>query len=360
MPSVNSYIGRGLRHPMLRAMLAPCYGGPMRFAGLLVPVALVGAACTAACARGGPKASLMARISGGSFAMGSDAQDANENEKPVHQVTVADFWLDRTEVTVGAYAACVRAGKCGEPEPYTPERGNYRVFCNWRHPEGRAAHPINCVDYEQATAFCTWAGKRLPSEEEWEYAARAGAENRKFPWGNDQPNATRLNACGDECTKNLIAQRFPGGKPMYSGNDGWPGRKLSRRGFQAWRAGSGRQRVGMDVIPVRNLRRQEFGTQARPARRKLGRWRRPHRTRHQSISPGSIKSRAVSWLSLCEVALHFVAANPCACANSVVTNTTATASAYTRRQRGSWARTSAARASVPRSMSRAGTSCGRA
>jgi formylglycine-generating enzyme required for sulfatase activity len=164
----------------------------------------------------------MARISGGSFAMGSDAQDANENEKPVHQVTVADFWLDRTEVTVGAYAACVRAGKCGEPEPYTPERGNYRVFCNWRHPEGRAAHPINCVDYEQATAFCTWAGKRLPSEEEWEYAARAGAENRKFPWGNDQPNATRLNACGDECTKNLIAQRFPGGKPMYSVNDGWP------------------------------------------------------------------------------------------------------------------------------------------
>jgi formylglycine-generating enzyme required for sulfatase activity len=164
----------------------------------------------------------MAHISGGSFAMGSDASDANEDEKPVHPVTVADFWLDRTEVTVGAYAGCVRAGKCGEPEPHTAERGNYRVFCNWHHPEGRATHPINCVDYEQARAFCAWAGKRLPTEEEWEYAARAGAEGRKFPWGNDEPTPARLNACGAECSKNLIAQRFPGGKPMYPGNDGWP------------------------------------------------------------------------------------------------------------------------------------------
>jgi formylglycine-generating enzyme required for sulfatase activity len=164
----------------------------------------------------------MAQIAGGSFAMGSNASDANENEKPVHQVTVADFWLDRTEVTVGAYAGCVRTGKCGEPEPYTAERGNYRVFCNWHHPEGRAAHPINCVDYEQARAFCAWEGKRLPTEEEWEFAARAGAEGRKFPWGNDEPTPARLNACGDECSKNLIAQRFPGGKPMYPANDGWP------------------------------------------------------------------------------------------------------------------------------------------
>jgi formylglycine-generating enzyme required for sulfatase activity len=194
----------------------------MRFVGLLFPAAIIGAACATTCARGGPKASDMAEIPGGTFAMGSDAADANENEKPVHKVTVANFRLDRTEVTVGAYAECMRAGKCSEPELYTAERGNYRVFCNWHHPEGRASHPINCVDYEQARVFCAWAGKRLPTEEEWELAARAGGEGRKFPWGNDEPSPTRLNACGAECTKNLIAQRFPGGKTMYSASDGWP------------------------------------------------------------------------------------------------------------------------------------------
>jgi len=194
----------------------------MRFAGLLVPLALAGAvACAATCVRGGPKASLMAQIAGGTFAMGSVAQDANDNEKPVHQVTVADFWLDRTEVTVGAFADCVHAGKCSEPEAYTAERGNFRVFCNWRHPEGRASHPVNCVDYHQATAYCAWTGKRLPTEEEWEYAARAGNEGRKFPWGNDEPTAARLNACDESCAKNLVAQRFPGVKPMYPGSDGW-------------------------------------------------------------------------------------------------------------------------------------------
>ena len=196
----------------------------MRFAGVLFGVALAGAACAATCARDVRSRGDdgMANIPGGTFAMGSDAVDANENEKPVHTMTVASFRLDRTEVTVKAYGDCVLAGKCSEPERFTDERGNYRVFCNWNHPEGRATHPINCVDYEQAKAFCTWAGKRLPTEAEWEYAARAGSEGRKYPWGNDEPGATRLNACGEECPRNLIAQRFPGGKSLYPSSDGWP------------------------------------------------------------------------------------------------------------------------------------------
>lgn len=194
----------------------------MRFVGLFLPAALVCAACAATCARSGRTASAMVEIPGETFAMGSDAADANANEKPVHQVTVAGFRLDRTEVTVGAYAECVRKGKCSEPESYKAERGNYRVFCNWNHPEGRANHPVNCVDYEQARAYCAWVGKRLPTEEEWELAARGGTESRRFPWGNNQPGPTRLNACGLECTKNLVAQRFPGGNPMYPASDGWP------------------------------------------------------------------------------------------------------------------------------------------
>jgi formylglycine-generating enzyme required for sulfatase activity len=78
------------------------------------------------------------------------------------------------------------------------------------------------VDYDQARTFCAWAGKRLPTEEEWEYAARAGAEGRKFPWGNDKPDQTRLNGCGEECTKNLRAHRFPSGAALYPASDGWP------------------------------------------------------------------------------------------------------------------------------------------
>ena len=166
----------------------------------------------------------MIEIPGGVFAMGTDDKDANLNEKPVHQVKVASFRLDRTEVTVEAYGACVAAGKCGEPERYLGERGNYRTFCNWRHPEGRGNHPVNCVDFQQAASFCAWAGKRLPTEEEWEYAACGGAEGRKYPWGNDEPGPTRLNACGAECPANLVAKRFFGVAPMYpaQGKDAWP------------------------------------------------------------------------------------------------------------------------------------------
>jgi formylglycine-generating enzyme required for sulfatase activity len=167
-------------------------------------------------------------VRGGTFAMGSDDPDANANERPVHPVTVASFDLDRTEVTVKAYDLCVQAGKCSAPESYLDERGNYRSFCNWHHPQDRAQHPVNCVDFQQAASFCAWAGKRLPTEEEWEYAARAGsrteekADARKYPWGNAPPDQTRLNACGSECPQNLTAKRFPSASPMYAASDGWP------------------------------------------------------------------------------------------------------------------------------------------
>jgi sulfatase modifying factor 1 len=161
-------------------------------------------------------------IPGGSFLMGSDAPDASEDERPVHRVTVATFRLDRTEVTVKAYRACVEARACTEPDGYAPEKGNYHVFCNWKRPDRRDNHPINCVDLRQAKAFCAWARKRLPTEEEWEYEARGGSEGRKYPWGNDPPTEHRLNACGSECSSHLIANRFPGGRGLYPASDGWP------------------------------------------------------------------------------------------------------------------------------------------
>ena len=164
----------------------------------------------------------MVAIPGGVFGMGTDNPNANRDERPMHSVTVRDFSLDRTEVTVAAFGRCVAAGSCSEPEAYRDGRRDYRVFCNWKHPADRSTHPVNCVDFGQATAYCVWAGKRLPSEEEWEYAAKGGGEGRLFPWGNAPLAETRLNACGIGCPENLAAKGFPAPPPLYAVDDGWP------------------------------------------------------------------------------------------------------------------------------------------
>ena len=119
------------------------------------------------------------RIPGGSFMMGSTSEDDAE---PVHRVTLGSFEMTRTEVTVAQYRACVTAGKCTKP-------GTGR-YCNWGK-RGRDAHPVNCVDWSQARAFCGWAGGRLPSEARWEYAARSGGKSWTYPWGNAAPTCSR-------------------------------------------------------------------------------------------------------------------------------------------------------------------------
>ncbi|MBN2497042.1 MAG: formylglycine-generating enzyme family protein [Deltaproteobacteria bacterium] len=116
-------------------------------------------------------------ISGGAFLMGSDAGETAE--MPVHQVTVPSFEMTRTEVTVGQYRYCVDNGVCIEPDDYT-----VNFYCNWGQ-TGRDDHPVNCVDWNQALVFCEWVGGRLPSEAEWEYAARSGGQDITYPWGED-------------------------------------------------------------------------------------------------------------------------------------------------------------------------------
>lgn len=105
---------------------------------------------------------------------------AGTTEVDGKRVDVAAFSLDRTEVTVEAYAACVAAKRCTKPASDSP-------LCNWKHRDVRSQHPINCVTYGQATAFCESIQKRLPTAAEWQLAA-GGSEARTYPWGAERPS----------------------------------------------------------------------------------------------------------------------------------------------------------------------------
>ncbi len=165
-------------------------------------------------------------IPGGMFYIGSPDFDARET--PVHGVSLSSFCLDRTEVTVAAYAKCVATGACEPaavevtPGSMTPHQiALENPACNGNRAD-RQNHPVNCVDWNQAAAYCTWIDRRLPTEAEWEYAA-IGTENRVFVWGNDRPTAKHFNGCGSECIGLVrdIVER-PTFKPLYDGDDGWP------------------------------------------------------------------------------------------------------------------------------------------
>lgn len=156
----------------------------------------------------------MVMIPGGTFRMGS-ARGDDQSERPVTRVTLRSFWMDRTEVTVLSYAACVEAGRC--------ERVlNLGDSCNWRMRD-RDSHPMNCVSWNEARRYCSWIGKRLPTEAEWEYAAR-GRDGREYPWGNEAPNDTLLRWSGG-CGRTLCVDRtspvgsHPSGRSAFGLDD---------------------------------------------------------------------------------------------------------------------------------------------
>jgi len=196
---------------------------------------LVGLFAVAACAgtsrhpsdRSAPAAACpsgMVLVPSGTYSMGDD--DGDPDEKPAHQVTVTAFCIDRTEVTVAMYGECARRASCS-PAPTTvdwpgideKDRAFDNQFCTGGRAD-RADHPINCVEWGQADAYCRAAGKRLPTEEEWEYAAR-GTDGRTYPWGDAAPSASLLNTCAAECVAMGVRMGRPGWKPMFDASDGW-------------------------------------------------------------------------------------------------------------------------------------------
>jgi sulfatase modifying factor 1 len=185
----------------------------------------------------------MVWIPNGEFTMGTDGQIGWADEKPAHRVQVDGFWMDQTDVTNAQFRAFVEAtnyvttaekpvdaqeilrqSRPGTPPPpkekllpgslvFQPTGGpvnDLRDFsqwwrwtpgANWRHPEGPGTstegkddHPVVHVSWDDAVAYATWAGKRLPTEAEWEFAARGGLDNQPYVWGNDKPTDANIHA----------------------------------------------------------------------------------------------------------------------------------------------------------------------
>jgi sulfatase modifying factor 1 len=201
--------------------------------------------------------SHMVWVPGGTFAMGSN--DFYPEERPVHRVTVDAFWMDEHPVTVAEFARFVRqtgyvtvAERPLNPEDYPDAdpsllkpgglvfhktRGpvDLRDFRNWwsyvpgakwQHPEGpgtdvngRDRHPVTQIAHEDAEAYAKWAGKELPTETEWEYAARGGLDGAVFTWGDEFAPRGRMMANtwqGEFPWQNLKLDGFEGTSPVGS------------------------------------------------------------------------------------------------------------------------------------------------
>jgi formylglycine-generating enzyme required for sulfatase activity len=151
-------------------------------------------------------------IPGGAFRMGGNTDIDNfveDIELPVHEVLISEFWIEETEVSNINYKQCVEAGSCSKPlATSSATRPNYYVDPEYD------SYPVINVNYEQARTYCQWAGGRLPTEAEWEKAARFGG-NLIYPWGfgppspeNNNPNSiNHSNIFGD--TNPIFSLTFP-------------------------------------------------------------------------------------------------------------------------------------------------------
>lgn len=148
----------------------------------------------------------------GSFTMGYFGSDQGD-ERPEHQVTLDAYWIDQTEVTNAMYAKCVADKKCDPPESIkSSTRKEY-----FGNPDF-ANYPVIYVSWEDAKKYCEWAGRDLPTEAQWEKAAR-GPDGRLYPWGNTQPKNTLLNYLGSGLKDTSKVGSYPDGASMYGALD---------------------------------------------------------------------------------------------------------------------------------------------
>ncbi len=144
----------------------------------------------------------MVLVPSGEFTMGSDS--GGDSEKPVHKVYLDAFYIDKYEVTNGNYAECVGAGKCTAPSEKKPfTRDSYYGNAEYND------YPVIYVDWTQAKTYCEWRGGRLPTEAEWEKAAR-GTDGRTYPWGNEF-DGPKGNFCDKNCTFDWANKNYDDG-----------------------------------------------------------------------------------------------------------------------------------------------------